>query len=212
MSLTHGLIGPPFAWIMSNRLETALEEQLHVVHHRMVVDLMLGAKIPSRPASPRPAGLTLLPIRPKKVGNRRCKKEYWVYNQKSVNPSSGGLRVTDRFDIFTSRAQLRVEVTTADIPAYQPLLGSSTDLQSTINSVGTPQPKRITTQAYIDRCSLHQGVYLGYRIQETVKLRPNLELLNRTHQKREGKRDEGLTVTIQVLGVKNIIFVLIMKI
>ena len=28
---------------------------------------------------------------------------------------------------------------------------------------------------------------------ETVKLQPNLELLNRTHQERKGKREEGLT-------------------
>ena len=42
-------------------------------------------------------------------------------------------------------------------------------------------------------CSFHQGVYLGYRIQGTVKLRPDLELLNRTHQEKRGKKEEDLT-------------------
>ena len=37
-------------------------------------------------------------------------------------------------------------------------------------------------------CSFHQGVYLGYRIQGTVKLRPDLELLNQTHQEKKVRR------------------------
>ena len=42
-------------------------------------------------------------------------------------------------------------------------------------------------------CSFHQGVYLGYQIQGTIKLRPNLELFSQTHTGRKGKREEGLT-------------------
>ena len=115
MSLTHGLNGPPSAWITSNRLETALEEQLHT----MVVDPTPRAKIPSWLASPRFL----------QVGgffNRHCKKEYCVYDQKSVNPKPP--------DIFTPHAQLHVKVTSADVPAYKPCIGTSTDLQSSINS------------------------------------------------------------------------------
>ena len=85
---------PPSAWITSNQLETTLEEQLHVVHHTMAVDPMPGAKIPGWPASSRPAGLTFRPIRPNQVGDcsqRRCKKEYWAFDQNSVNPRPVGL-------------------------------------------------------------------------------------------------------------------------
>ena len=83
MSLTHGSKGPPFAWIMSNRREIALEEQHHTVHHTMAVDPLPGEKIPGRPASPRPPGLTFWPIGPIQVGgcsNRRRKKEYWAFD------------------------------------------------------------------------------------------------------------------------------------
>ena len=85
MSLTQGLNGPPSACITSNPLETALEEQLHVVHHTMAVDPMPGAKIPGWPASSRLVGLTFRPIGPNQVGgysNRHGKEEYWAFDQK----------------------------------------------------------------------------------------------------------------------------------
>ena len=68
MSLSHGSKGPPFAWITSNRRETALEEQHHTVHYTLAVDTTPGEKIPGRPVSPRPAGLTFWPIGPNQVG------------------------------------------------------------------------------------------------------------------------------------------------
>jgi hypothetical protein len=46
---SHGSKDPPFAWITSNRLQTALEELLHTVHHTMVVDPTPGDKFPGRP-------------------------------------------------------------------------------------------------------------------------------------------------------------------
>ena len=115
----------------SNRLETALGEQHHAIHHTMAVDPTPGEKIPGWPASPRPAGLTFRPIGPNQVGgcsNRHCKKEYWAFDRRSVDQEAG------RPDISMPRAQFRVGVTSTDVPAYKPHIGSSTDLQSTINS------------------------------------------------------------------------------
>ena len=101
-------------------------EQHHAIHQTMTVDPTLGEEIPGRPASSRMAGLTFQPIGPIQVGgcsNRRCKKEYWAFDQKSVDQEAG------RPDIFTPLAHLSREV-----PAYKTCIGSSTDLQSTINS------------------------------------------------------------------------------
>ena len=98
MSLSQGSKGPPFAWITSNRRETALEEQHHTVHHTMAVDPTPGDKIQGRPASSRPAGLTFRPIGPNQVGrysSRHGKEEYWAFDQKSVDQEAG------RPDIFT---------------------------------------------------------------------------------------------------------------
>ena len=92
MSLSHGLNGPPSTWITANRLEIALEEQHHTVHHTLAVDPTPGEKIPGRPASSRTAGLTFRPIKAIQVGgcsNRCCKKEYWAFDQKSVDQEAG---------------------------------------------------------------------------------------------------------------------------
>ena len=58
----------------------------------MAVDPTPREKIPSRPASSRPAGLTFRPIGPNQVdgySNRHCKEEYWVFDQKSVDQEAG---------------------------------------------------------------------------------------------------------------------------
>ena len=52
-------------------------------------------------------------------------------------------------------------------------------------------------------CSFHQRVYLGYQIQGTVRLRPDLELNNRTCQEKRGKREEGLTLDNLLLYLVN---------
>ena len=52
-------------------------------------------------------------------------------------------------------------------------------------------------------CSFHQGVYLRYRIQGTVKLRPDLELFNRTYRERSGNREEDLTPDNLLLYIVN---------
>ena len=100
---------------MSNRRETALEEQNHTVHHTMAVDPMPGERITGWPA-----GLTFRPIGPSQVGgcfNRRCKKQYWAFDQNSANPRPAGLREAGWPDISTPCAQLRVEVTLVDLLA-----------------------------------------------------------------------------------------------
>ena len=57
-----------------------------------------------------------------------------MFDQKLVNPRPAGLREAGQTDIFAPHAQLCMEVSSADVPAYKPHIGSSTDLQSTINS------------------------------------------------------------------------------
>ena len=137
---------------MSNRLEIALEAQHHAVHHTMAVDPTPGDKIPGRPASSRPAGLTFRPIGPNQVGgysNRHCKEEYWVFDQKSVDQEAG------RLDIFTPCAHPSHGSQATEVPAYKPRIGSSTDLQSTRNS-----SPHLTSKARRIEASLRRSVAL----------------------------------------------------
>ena len=86
----------------SNRLETALEEKLHNVHHTMAVDPMPGEKIPCRPASL--FGLSdrfKLVVAPTDVARRnigRSIKSRWIKRLAS-------LREAGRPDFFTPRAR-----------------------------------------------------------------------------------------------------------
>jgi hypothetical protein len=124
-SLLHGSKGPPSAWRnvqpTGNRHGRATPR---CPSHN-------GGWSDTKGQNPRVSGLTFRPIGPNQVGgnpNRRCKKEYWAFDQKSVDREAG------RPDIFVPRAQLHVEVTSTDVHAYKPRIGSSTDLQSNINS------------------------------------------------------------------------------
>ena len=92
---------------------------------------MLGEKIPGRSASlfGRSDRFKLV-VAPTDVARRnigRSIKSRWIKRP-------AGLREAGRPDIFVPRAQLHVEVTSTDVHAYKPRIGSSTDLQSSINS------------------------------------------------------------------------------
>ena len=101
MSLSHGLNGPPSTWITADRLEIALEEQHHTVHHTLAVDPTPGEKIPGRPASlfGRSDRFKLV-VAPTDVARRnigRSIKSRWIKRL-------AGLREAGRPDFFTPRA------------------------------------------------------------------------------------------------------------
>ena len=122
---TNGGMDELLTWIKRptfrmKKRPTALGEQHHAVHHTMAVDLMPGERIPGRPASSRPFGLTFWQIGPSQVGgcfNRHCKKQYWAFDQNLANPRPTGLREASRPDISMPRGQLRMEVTSANLLA-----------------------------------------------------------------------------------------------
>jgi len=117
---------------MANRLQTALEELLHTVHHTMAVDLTPGAKILGQLASPRPASIAFWLIGPNQVRgfcNQRCKKEYWAYDQKLVNWKASqpkGGRLAPNFSLSSPSFAWKL----SKVPAYKPRIGSSTTLEA----------------------------------------------------------------------------------
>ena len=97
----------------------------------MAVDPTPGEKIPGRPASlfGRSDRFKLV-VAPTDVARRNIGhsiKSQWIKRP-------AGLREASRPNIFMPRAQLHVQVTSAEVHACKPRIGSSTDLQSTINS------------------------------------------------------------------------------
>ena len=152
MSLSHGSKGPPFAWITSNRCETALEEQHHTIHHTLAVDPMPGEKIPGQPASlfgrlnRFKSVVAPTDVARKNIG---CSiKSRWIKRP-------AGLREASWPDFFKPRAHPSHRSYATEVPTYKPRIGSSTDLQSTINS-----SPHLTSKAWRIEASLRRSVAL----------------------------------------------------
>ena len=72
-----------------------------------------------------------------------------MFDQKSVDQEAG------RLDIFTPRAHPSCGSYATEVPAYKPRIGSSTDLQSTINS-----SPHLTSKAQRIEASLRRSIAL----------------------------------------------------
>ena len=112
-------------------------EQHHAIHQTMTVDPTPGEEISGQPPHLGwPASffghLDQIKLEAALTDVARRNIERSIESRWIKRPA--GLREASRPNIFMPRAQLHVQVTSAEVHACKPRIGSSNDLQSTINS------------------------------------------------------------------------------